>query len=89
MKIAARSFQFSEQYAVIHQPPGYEVHHLALAFEHTMHGQQSGAEQFAPLRLANGAPDDHVDASGFVLERDENDAGRGVRACWRGHLRDR
>jgi len=55
MEIPACSRQFSEQYAVIHQPPCYEVHHLALAFEHAVHGQQPGAQQFAPLRLADVA----------------------------------
>ncbi len=42
MKIPAHSFQLSEQYAVIHQAPRYQVHHFALAFQHAMHGQQPG-----------------------------------------------
>ena len=67
MKIPRPRPQSAEQLAVIGQPSRDHVHHCALALYRSIHRHQLRGEQFAPLALAQVAPDDDVDAAGLVL----------------------
>src|SRR5712691_11222736 len=54
------------------------MHDLAVALDHALHSQQPRAKQLAALPLGKTMPHHYVDAAGFVLERDEDHAARGV-----------
>ena len=82
-KIPARRDQAAEQFAVVEQALGDQVHHrmLALAFHLQLagHAEQAAAEQKSALATRQFIEHHHVGAAGFVLQRDEDDAAGGAR----------
>src|SRR5215468_5306694 len=76
MKVPGPRHQVAEQRGLVAQPPGDEMHDLALALERTEHGEQTRAQQLLALSLGEIAPNDDVDHASLVLERDEGDAAR-------------
>ena len=79
MEIPRSGRQLAQQRRQVREPAGEHVDDLPLALDLAVHGQQLCAEQLAPLPVAEIAPDDHVDRPRFILQRDEDDAARGVR----------
>jgi hypothetical protein len=75
----------TQQGAVVEQAPGDQVHDLAVALDHALHSQQAGSEHLPALAFHQVAPEHHVDASGLVLQRHENDPAGGIRTLPAGH----
>src|ERR1700694_2616637 len=65
---------------MIEQVPRDQMHDLAVAFDHALYAEEPRAEQLASLPFGEAIPHHDVDAPGFVLEGDEDDAARGVGA---------
>jgi hypothetical protein len=47
VEIARRGCERTEQCAVVQKAPGHQVHHLAVALDHTLYAEQARAEQLA------------------------------------------
>src|SRR6185369_10015213 len=81
-KVAAAADEALQQRRVVDQPRRDEVHHrflaLAFALPLAVDGEQRRAEQGLSLRIGDAWPDDDVDRTGFVLERDEDRTLRGL-----------
>ncbi len=85
MKIARLRRQSTEPGAVIDEPPGEHVYHLAFALHFADHAQQTGAQQHLSLSLKQMRPDDNVDTAALVLQGDKHHTGRGSRPLARDH----
>ena len=83
MKIPARRFQLPQPMRHIHQTLGDHVAHLAaggfVTLPHAVHGHQAGPKDHVTKLLFDGLPDDHIDAAGFILQRDKDDTLGGTR----------
>ena len=78
MKIAGSGLEIAQQRRKVREPPGEQVDDLPVAFHLAEDGEKLRAEELAALAVADVAPDDHVGRAGFVFERDEDHAARGV-----------
>src|ERR1700682_1735829 len=85
MEIARARFEPSEERAVVREAARDEVHDFAVALDAAVNGQQSRSEELLALALAEAAPDDHVHAAGFILQRDKYHAARRIRPLPAGH----
>src|SRR5437762_6743952 len=79
MKIPRMRHEVAEQSRLVAQATGDQMHDLAFALERAVDGEQARAQQLLALTLREIVPDDDVDHTGLVLERDEGDATRGTR----------
>src|SRR6059058_2408858 len=79
MKIPRMGHEVAEQSRLIAQATGDQMHDLAFALERAVDGEQARAQQLLALPLREIVPDDDVDHTGLVLERDEGDAARRAR----------
>src|SRR3989441_11722478 len=80
VEIPRRGGEPPQKGAVVRQPPGYKMHHFALAFKHPFDAHQARAEQLAPLALGEIRPDDDINIAGLVLERYKYRSRGGARA---------
>ena len=78
-KIPTTRRQPAQQFAVIHQPLGQQVHDLPFALQHAEDAKQAGGEEFSALAFGEVGVDDDVGEAGFVFDRQEDDAAGGCR----------
>ncbi len=79
-EVPAASRQPPQQFAVIHQPLGEQVHDFSFALQHAEDAEEAGGEEFAALAFGEVGVDDDVGQPGFVFDGQEDDAAGGAGA---------
>lgn len=74
LKIPASRRQPSEHRRVVDQAPGDEVDDFAFALDDAEDAEQAGAEEFLALAFGEAGMDNDVGNSGFVFQRQKDDA---------------